>query len=259
MSAERFARYPSLQDRTVFVTGGASGIGASIVRQFAEQGARVAFVDILAGAGEDLARELAGQSRHPPLFRSCDLRDVDALRATLAEAAERLGTITVLVNNAADDQRHKPEETSVEYWDDRMAVNLRPMFFAAQAVAPGMKAAGGGSIINFGSISWMIASGGMPAYTAAKAAVHGLTRGLARDWGPFGIRVNTVSPGWVMTERQLALWVDEEGERQIQSSQCLKEKLYPPDVSRLVLWLAADDSRMCTAQNFLVDGGWANA
>lgn len=256
--SDRFARYPSLEDRTVFVTGGASGIGASIVEHFVAQGAKVGFVDIAADAGTARAEALAQTGRHPPLFVPCDLRDVEALRAAVARVAERFGAITVLVNNAADDQRHRPEETTVAYWDDRIAVNLRPMFFAAQAVAPGMAAAGGGSIVNFGSISWMISTGGMPGYTTAKAAVLGLTRGLARDWGPQRIRVNTITPGWIMTERQLALWVDAEAERLIERSQCLKDKLHPPDVARLVLWLAADDSRMCTAQNFVVDGGWAN-
>jgi NAD(P)-dependent dehydrogenase (short-subunit alcohol dehydrogenase family) len=256
---DAFARYPSLRDRAVLVTGGATGIGAAIVEHFAAQDARVAFLDVDDAAGNALAAGLAAQVRHAPAFLSCDLRDVAALEAAIGEAARRHGAATVLVNNAANDDRHRPEDTSVALWDDRMAVNLRPMFFAAKAVAPGMKEAGGGSIVNFGSISWMLGQGGMPAYTTAKAAVHGLTRGLARDWGSARIRVNTVSPGWVMTERQIRLWLTPEGERALHAGQCLPDRILPPDVARLVLWLAADDSRMVTAQNFVVDGGWANA
>ena len=253
-----FARYPSLSGKVVLVTGGATGIGASIVEHFAAQDARVAFIDIERGAGEGLAAALKAAGGTEPLFVPCDLRDVGALRDAVARVAAHFGPVTVLINNAANDQRHRPEDTTVDDWDDRMAVNLRPMFFAAQAVAPGMREAGGGSIVNFGSITWMLGQGGMPAYTTAKAAVHGLTRGLARDWGPWRIRVNTVSPGWVMTERQLRLWMTEEGERERRAGQCLPDRLHPPDVARLVLWLTADDGRMVTAQNFLVDGGWAN-
>jgi NAD(P)-dependent dehydrogenase (short-subunit alcohol dehydrogenase family) len=256
---DAFARYPSLCDRPVLVTGGATGIGAAIVEHFAAQGARVCFIDIDEAAGDALAAGLRADARHPPAFLPCDLRDVAALEAAVEEAARRHGPAAVLVNNAADDERHRPEDTTVALWDDRMAVNLRPMFFAARAVAPGMREAGGGSIVNFGSISWMLGQGGMPAYTTAKAAVHGLTRGLARDWGDARIRVNTVSPGWVMTERQVRRWLTPEGERALHAGQSLPDKILPPDVARLVLWLAADDSRMVTAQNFVVDGGWANA
>jgi NAD(P)-dependent dehydrogenase (short-subunit alcohol dehydrogenase family) len=249
------AIYPSLRGRVVFITGGASGIGAEEVAHFAEQGARVAFVDVQEEAGNALVARL-GDAGHPaPFFQQCDLKDIGALRAAIAETARRLGPITVLVNNAANDQRHNWEDVTPEYWDERQATNLRHQFFAIQAVAPMMREAGGGSIINFGSVSWHTAQGGMPAYTTAKAAVEGLTRGMARDLGPFGIRVNTVIPGWIMTRRQIELWLTPEAEENLMRSQCLKQKLVPADVARLVLWLASDDSRMCTAQLWVVDGG----
>ncbi len=249
------AIYPSLRDRVVFLTGGASGIGAAEVAAFAAQGARVAFVDI----ADDAAAEVVAKARaagHPePFFQHCDLTDIAALRASVARAGERLGPVTVLVNNAANDQRHRWEDVTPEYWDERLAVNLRHQFFAIQAVAPMMKAAGGGSIVNFGSVSWHVGQGGMPAYTTAKAAVEGLTRGMARDLGQDNIRVNCVVPGWIMTERQIRLWLTPEGEANLIRSQCLKRKLVPEDVARMVLWLAADDSRMCTSQLFVVDAG----
>ena len=244
-----FARYPSLEGRVVLVTGGASGIGASLVEHFTAQRARVAFLDLDRPAGEAVA------ARTGALFLPCDLRDIAALRTAIAEAAEALGPITVLVNNAARDDRHGLETVEPEYWDERMHTNLRHQFFCAQAVASMMRAARQGSIINMGSVSWLKAQGGMPAYTTAKAAVRGLTRGLARDLGPDRVRVNEVVPGWIFTERQLALWATPEAEAQNMDRQCLKERLYPPDVARLVLWLAADDSRMVTAQHFVVDGG----
>ena len=250
------AIYPSLQDRVVFVTGGGSGIGASIVEHFCAQRAKVAFVDIAAEPSEALVASIAAKGDPAPLFRRCDLRDIEALRAAIREAAEALGPITVLVNNAAHDERHAIEDTTVEYWEDRMQVNLRHQFFAAQAVRQGMAAAGGGSIINFGSISWHRAQGGMPAYTTAKAAIEGLTAGLARDFGPDRIRVNCVIPGWVMTERQIDKWLTPESEAELMKGQCLKEKVYPADLARMVLWLAADDSRLVTCRDFYVDGGW---
>ena len=254
---EQDAVYPSLRDRVVFVTGGGSGIGESIVEHFSAQRAKVAFVDIAAVPSQALVARVAAAGHPKPLFIACDLRDIAALQRAIERVRNELGLIRVLVNNAANDDRHRVEDVTADYWDERMAVNLRHQFFAAQAVIAQMKAAGGGSIINFGSVSWMNGEGGYPAYTTAKAAVHGLTRGLARDFGPDKIRVNTVVPGWVMTERQVKLWLDETGERQIAENQCLKEKLYPPDIARMVLFLAADDSRMCTAQNFIVDAGWS--
>ncbi len=251
-----FARDPSLKDRVVFVTGGASGIGESLVEQFGAQGSQVAFVDIDGAAGAAVAKRIAEAGAPAPLFVECDLRDIEALRDAIARTHDALGPIRGLVNNAANDTRHPVEEVTVEYWDDRIAVNLRHQFFAAQSVFPQMKAAGGGSIINFGSVSWMFKAGGMPGYTTSKAAVHGLTCGLARDFGKHGVRVNTLVPGWVMTRRQRELWVDEAAERLIDESQCLAGRVHPADVARLALFLAADDSAMCSAQNFIVDGGW---
>ncbi|MBY0334583.1 MAG: SDR family oxidoreductase [Acetobacteraceae bacterium] len=248
-ATDRFARYPSLRDRVVLVTGGASGIGASMVEHFAAQHSRVAFLDFDRAAGEATA------ARTGAAFLFCDLRDIAALRAAVEEVAARLGPVTVLVNSAARDDRHGLEAVEPDYWDERMHTNLRHMFFCAQAVAPMMRAAGGGSIINFGSVSWMKAQGGMPAYTTAKAAVHGLSRGLARDLGGHGIRSNVVVPGWIFTERQEQLWAKPDAVADTLARQCLHEKLYPPDIARMVLWLAADDSRMVTAQSFIVDGG----
>jgi NAD(P)-dependent dehydrogenase (short-subunit alcohol dehydrogenase family) len=246
---DRFAQYPSLADRTVLITGGAGGIGAVTVARFAAQRARVAFLDFDVEGGAKVAAETGA------LFIPCDLRDIAALRAAVAEAGAQLGDITVLVNNAARDDRHALETVEPDYWDERMATNLRHQFFCAQAVVPMMRRAGGGSIVNLGSVSWMNRAGGMPAYTTAKAAVRGLTRGLARDLGPDRIRVNEVVPGWIYTDRQIALWVTAESEARSQANQCLKGRLLPDDIARMVLWLAADDSAMVTAQHFVVDGG----
>jgi NAD(P)-dependent dehydrogenase (short-subunit alcohol dehydrogenase family) len=251
-----YASYPSLKDRVVLVTGGGSGIGASIVEHFCAQGSRVAFIDVERAASEQLVAAVAGRGHRAPLFLPADLRDVPALRAAVADARARLGPIRVLVNNAAHDQRHALDQVTPEYWDERFAVNLRHQFFAAQAVAPEMAAAGGGAIVNLGSTSWMTAQGGMPAYLSAKSAVAGLTRALARDLGPQGIRVTCVVPGWIMTERQLRLWLTPEAEQELLRRQCLKRKLVPEDVARVVLFFAADDSAGCTSQSYLVDGGW---
>src|SRR5690349_5813946 len=252
----RYASYPSLEDRVVFVTGGGSGIGAAVVEHLCGQRARVAFVDIQREASEALVARIAGRGLPAPSFIGCDLRDIAALRAAVAAAEARLGPIRVLVNNAAHDERHAIEAVTPEYWDDRFAVNLRHQFFATQAVVPGMAAAGGGSIINFGSTSWLVGQGGMPAYLSAKAAVAGLTRALARDLGPRNIRVNAVVPGWIMTERQVTLWLTPEGEQELMRRQCLKRKLVPEDIARVVCFLAADDSDACTNQSYVVDGGW---
>lgn len=244
-----FARYPSLAGKVVLVSGGATGIGASIVEHFAAQGSRVAFLDFDRKDGEAVAERTGAR------FLYCDLRDIAALRAAVATVRQELGPVNVLVNNAARDDRHDWKTVEPDYWDERMHTNLRHQFFCIQAVAPDMQAVRAGSIINMGSVSWMKSEGGMPAYTTAKAAVRGLTRGLARDLGPWGIRVNEVVPGWIFTERQLALWAKPEAVAENMARQCLKERLYPPDVARMVLWLAADDSRMVTAQRFIVDGG----
>jgi NAD(P)-dependent dehydrogenase (short-subunit alcohol dehydrogenase family) len=252
---EAFAIYPSLRDRVVLVTGGASGIGAEHVTQFARQGAKVAFLDIANEAAASLIETLRREDLPPPLYLPCDLKNIPALQAAIAETASQLGPITVLVNNAANDQRHDYQDVTVEYWDERMATNLRHQFFAIQAVAPMMRAAGGGSIVNFGSISWHTNQGNMPAYTTAKAGIEGLTKSMARDLGPFGIRINCVIPGWIMTQRQIDLWLTPEAEENLLRAQCLKTKLIPADVTRMVLWLASDDSRMCSSQLWVVDGG----
>lgn len=251
-----FAAYPSLRDRVAFVTGGASGIGAEVVAQLAAQGARVGFVDVDEAAGSALVDKIAATGAAPPYFQVADVRDVPALQASIAEVGRRLGPVQVLVNNAANDDRHDFGDVTPDYWDERMRVNLRPHFFGIQAVAPAMREAGAGSIINFSSITWRAGMTGLPVYVTAKAAVEGLTRSSARELGPAGIRVNCVVPGWIMTERQTRLWVTPEAEQQLMRSQCLKEKLAPADVARMVLWLAADDSRMCTGQSWVVDGGW---
>src|ERR1700754_720248 len=255
-AADAYARYPSLTDRTVLITGGATGIGASFVENFAAQGARVAFFDIDETAGDALADQL-GDSRHKPLFARCDLVDIDALQKAIADVRAALGPIAVLVNNAANDRRHKIADVTTESFDAGIAVNVRHQFFAAQAVVDDMKAAGGGSIINLGSISWMLKNGNLPVYLMAKSAGQGLTRGLARDLGPFRIRVNALVPGWVMTEKQKRLWVDDAGRRAIKDGQCIDAELMPDDLARMALFLAADDSRMITAQDLIVDGGWA--
>lgn len=250
----RLATYPSLDGASVIVTGGASGIGADMVRAFAEQGARVGFVDIDREAGTALADELAG-SRGAVAFEPCDLRDIAALRMAFEALAKAHGAATVLVNNAARDDRHGWQDVTPEYFDERIATNLRHMFFAIQAAAPGMIAAGGGSIVNMGSNSWWEAVGGMPAYTTAKAAVHGLTRSFARDLGEHRIRVNTVVPGWIMTERQKQLWVTPEAIEKHRQRQCLPDLIEPVHVVRMVLFLASDDAAMCTANNYMVEAG----
>ncbi|MDH0865802.1 SDR family NAD(P)-dependent oxidoreductase [Mitsuaria sp. GD03876] len=247
------ALYPSLRDQRVLITGGATGIGATLVERFAAQGARVGFIDIAAQAGQALAARLPGSA-----FVAADLTDIAQLRAAIATLREQLGgPFKVLLNNAANDKRHALEDVTPEFWDQAIAVNIKHQFFAAQAVAPDMKALGGGSIVNFGSFSWMLMQGGMAAYTTSKAGVQGLTRSLARDLGPFNIRVNTLVPGWVMTEKQLALWVNDETKQEIDANQCLKQPLMPDHVAAMALFLAADDSAMCSAQDYIVDGGWA--
>ncbi len=251
-----FARYPSLQDRSVLITGGATGIGATLVEEFVAQGARVGFIDIDAASAEALVARLAPAARHAPLFAPADLTQVDALERAIASLRDRIGPIGALLNNAANDQRHSIESTTSASWDAGIAVNLKHQFFAARKVSADMKAAGGGSIVNFGSVSWKLKQGGMPVYTTSKAAIQGLTRSLARDLGPFNIRVNTLLPGWVMTDKQLRLWVDENARQEIARGQCIDQPLQPAHIARMALFLAADDSAMCTAQDFIVDGGW---
>lgn len=248
--------FPSLSKRSVFVTGGGSGIGAAIVTAFAQQGARVAFIDVAKEASEVLARQLTDAGHAPPWWRVCDVRDVAALQAAMAEAAAALGDFSVLVNNVASDDRHSLESVTPAYYDDRIAINERPAFFAIQSVVPGMRRLGAGSIINLGSTGWQGKGAGYPCYAIAKSSVNGLTRGLAKTLGRDRIRINTVSPGWVMTERQIKLWLDAEGEKELERNQCLPDKLLPHDIARMVLFLASDDAAMCTAQEFKVDAGW---
>jgi NAD(P)-dependent dehydrogenase (short-subunit alcohol dehydrogenase family) len=256
MADAAYATYPSLAGRSVFVSGGASGIGEAIVRAFAAQRAKVGFVDIMEEQGRRLADEL-GESGGEIRFERADVTDIGALQGAITKIAKALGPITVLVNNAANDTRHDWRDETPESFDARIAVNLKHYFFAIQAVAPGMIAAGGGSIVNLGSISWLVGSPDLPIYMTAKAATHGLTRSFARELGKHRIRVNTVLPGWVMTKRQLELWVNEAAERLLDERQCLPDRLKPDDLARMVLFLASDDSGMCTAQHFIVDGGWA--
>lgn len=246
--------YPSLAGRVVLVTGGGSGIGAAMVEGFARQKSNVAFVDIDEAASAHVRATVAvlGAQCH---FEACDLRDIAALRRAIENVRRALGPITVLVNNAARDDRHVTEAVTPEYWDERFAVNLRHHFFAAQAVLPDMKAAGGGAIINFGSISWMVGLGGMVAYTAAKSAVLGLTRSLARDFGPYNVRVNAIAPGAILTERQRKLWLTPEGHARLIEAQCLKRDLGADDVTRVVLFLASDEAGAITGQHYVVDGG----
>ncbi len=245
-----FAIYPSLKGKTVLMTGGASGIGAEIVRGFAEQGTSVGFLDI------DAEGAAAMSDAHESVSHVvCDLRDINAMREGLTQLKTRLGPADVLVNNAARDDRHDWRGVTPDYWDERMATNLRHMFFAIQAVAPDMAAKGGGSIVNMGSNSWWEAGGGFPAYATAKAAVHGLTRTMARDLGRDRIRVNTVVPGWIMTARQKDLWVTEDTIEAHRARQCLPDLIDPVHVARMVLFLASDDAMMCTANNYMVEAG----
>lgn len=247
---DQFANYPSLKEKSVIVTGGASGIGAEIVRGFHAQGAKVGFIDLNPQASAALVAELPGCA-----YAICDLRDIDALNAAITDLRAKTGPFDVLVNNAAHDDRHDWQGVTAEYWDDRMNTNLRHQFFAMQAVAPDMIKAGGGAIINMGSNSWWEAGGGFPAYATAKSAVHGLTRTMARDLGGHNIRVNTVVPGWIMTDRQKELWVTEDAIEAHRKRQCLPELIEPIYVARMVLFLASDDARMCTASNFMVEAG----
>ena len=257
MDTIRPAIYPSLSGKSIFITGGGSGIGAAFTRAFAHQGSRVAFIDIAEDASRALADELQTAGASKPLFLRCDICDIEALRASIEQAHARNGYTSVLVNNAANDDRHSFESVTPEYWDERMAINLRHMFFAAQAIAPQMKRLGGGSIINMGSIVWRLKDNALPAYSSCKAAVHGLTRAMATEYGPSGIRVNTISPGAVWTERQIRLWLTPELESQVMAGQTLPTRILPEDIANMALFLASDAGAKCSAQDFVVDGGWS--
>jgi NAD(P)-dependent dehydrogenase (short-subunit alcohol dehydrogenase family) len=258
MDTNQAAIYPSLAGKTVFITGGGSGIGAAFTRAFALQGSRVAFVDIAEQPSRALAEQIAATpAQATPLFFPCDVRDIQALRDAIEQARSHLGDIAVLINNAASDDRHASDTVTPAYWDDRVAVNLRHMFFAAQEVAPQMKRLRGGSIINLGSIIWRLRHTGLPAYITSKAAVTGLTRTLAREYGPSNIRVNTISPGAVWTERQIKLWYTPEFEQQVMTGQCLQTRVLPDDVANMALFLASDAGAKCSAQDFVVDAGWS--
>lgn len=251
-----YATYPSLADRGVFITGGAAGIGRALVEQFANQGSRVAFVDLDAAAARaTIDTCVAAGVTHTPLFYELDLLDIPALQHACASAVEALGGISVLVNNAANDDRHDWREVTPEYFDNRINTNLRHYFFAIQALAPQMITAGHGSIVNIGSSSYLMQEDMFPGYAIAKSAVEGITRTMARTFGPHGVRVNTVLPGWVPTERQLTKWWTPEGEENTMNDQAIKRRITPDEFAQMVLFLAADDGAACTAQHFLVDGG----
>src|SRR5258708_1326229 len=255
-SQSQFARYPSLKDRLVLVTGGATGIGDSVVRNFARQGSHVVFLDVQDLAAAVLVAELTREGCTKPEYIHCDLTDIEALQEAVQEGLAAHGKVDVLVNNAGNDQRHKIEDVTPESWDRSMAVNLRPQFFMIQAVLPAMRAAGRGSIINMSSISWMIPSTGVVAYVTAKAAIVGMTRTLAHERRPANIRVNAVLPGPIATARQKQLWYTPEYKAEIMASQALKRDILPEDVARLVLFLASDDSSAITNQSYVIDGGW---
>ncbi len=249
------AIYPSLAGKRVLITGGGTGIGAAIVEAFVRQDAEVWFLDIAEGESKPLADRLSASPR-PPHFLRCDLTDIEDVRTTIDRIIASTGAIDVLVNNAANDDRHQLENITPEYWDQRIAVNLRHLLFCSQAVVPGMKAAGGGSIVNLGSISWHLALPDLVLYETAKGGIEGMTRALARDLGIYNIRVNCVVPGGIRTPRQTRLWHDPEEEARMLDLQCLKERIDPEHVAAMVLFLASADGRMCTAHNYFVDAGW---
>ena len=252
-----YTRYASLQDRVVFISGGSSGIGAELVRAFAVQGAKVAFCGTKPDGGKPLIDELIAAGHAAPWYGACDVRDVAAYQALLARVASEVGAVRVLVNNAGRDDRHKMEDVTSEFWDDRIALNLKHYFFAIQAVAAGMEQAGGGSVVNMGSVSWMRGRPNLVGYTTAKAGILGLTRTLARELGARNIRVNALVPGAIVTDRQTTLHRDPAADQAFLDAQCLKVRLDPGHVARATLFLAADDSDGMTGQHVLVDGGIA--
>ena len=249
-------KYYDLEKKRVFITGGGSGIGASIVEHFCEQGSEVYFIDINVSESEKLIEEIKNKKYSIPTFIKCDLLNIKELQKTIADIINKKGPIDILINNAANDTRHKIDDVTEEYWDERMNVNLRHFFFTVQSVKKSMIDNGGGAIINMGSTSWMVGQGGMAAYTAAKSGVVGLTRSFARDLGEYNIRVNSVVPGWVMTQRQMDLWLNDESEKELMKRQCLKEKLMPKELAQAVLFFSSEQSSGCTNQSYVVDKGW---
>jgi NAD(P)-dependent dehydrogenase (short-subunit alcohol dehydrogenase family) len=248
--------YSDLKDKKVFITGGGSGIGASIVEHFCEQGSNVFFIDINEKSSNKLVSDCKNKKFSVPTFINCDLLNIKFLQNTISKIISDNGVIDILVNNAANDERHSIDEVTEEFWNERMNINLRHYFFTVQSVKKAMIENKGGSIINIGSVSWMIGQGGMAAYTAAKSGVVGLTRSFARDLGEFNIRVNSVVPGWVMTERQIEKWLTPESEADMMKKQCLKHKLMPSDIAKTVLFFGSDQSSGCTNQDYIVDKGW---
>ena len=251
------ATYPSLKDKTVIVTGGASGIGATIVEHFLQQDCKVAFLDKENELGNKLSEKL-NHYKYKPVFKYCDLKNIKLLRKSIEEISEEIGSISILVNNAANDERHHIDDVTEEFWDERMHINLRHYFFASQIAYKDMKKLGSGAIVNIGSFSWILNQGNMPGYTTAKSAIMGLTRSLARDLGVYNIRVNCVVPGWIITERQKKLWLTPEAEKIQIERQCIKRMLMPEDIAKPVLFFASEQSSGCTAQNYIVDGGVVN-
>ena len=249
-------KYFDLENKRVFITGGGSGIGASIVEHFCEQGSEVYFVDINVEESKKLVDEMKNKKFKAPTFIECDLVNIKLLQETILKIITEKGPINILINNAANDTRHKIDDVTVEYWDERINVNLRHFFFTVQAVKKSMIDNNGGVIINMGSTSWMVGQGGMAAYTAAKSGVVGMTRSFARDLGEFNIRVNSVVPGWVMTQRQIDMWLNKESEEELMKKQCLKEKLMPNEIAQAVLFFSSDQSSGCTNQSYIVDKGW---
>jgi len=249
------ASYPSLENKVVIITGGASGIGESIVEQFVIQKSKVAFIDIEEKLAKNLIERINKKYNTKPLFIKCDLKNISELKDSIQQVKQDLGPISILINNAANDERHNIDNVTSEYWDDRMNINLKHYFFAIQSVYKDMKKLGKGTIVNIGSFSWMKGQGGMPGYTTAKSAIMGLTRTLARDLGIHNIRVNCIVPGWIITDRQKKLWLTPEIEKQQLEDQCIKRMLVPEDISKAVLFFASDQSSGCTAQNYVIDGG----
>ena len=250
------AKYFDLKNKKVFITGGGSGIGASIVEHFCEQNSEVYFVDINVKESNKLILNIKNKKFKIPTFIECDLLNIKKLQDIISKIISEKGPIDILINSAANDERHNIDDVTEEYWNERMNINLKHYFFTVQSVKKAMIKNKGGVIVNIGSASWMIGQGGMAAYTAAKSGVVGLTRSFARDLGEFNIRVNSVVPGWIMTERQIEKWLTPESEKELMKSQCLKRKLVPADVARAVLFFSSDESSACTNQSYIVDGGW---